>query len=138
MKEYSQSMEKTVDFNLCVGDELAKEKIETGIYPITILGEMSYEFLKEYGNFYVKLERDYLNESFYALEPNERLNAGTIMLPIDENNEYPDFRLLIASTEYYPNNAIYIGNNGKRYNVQEYQNKILQEIMMEKDQGRTL
>ena len=28
MKEYSQSMEKTVDFNLCVGDELAKAIVD--------------------------------------------------------------------------------------------------------------
>lgn len=138
MKEYNQSMGKTVDFNLCVGEEVVKEKIENGIYPITFRGEISYDFLKEYGNFYVKLAMDDLNESIYALEPNERLNVETIMLPAEENNEYPDFRLLIASSEYYPNNTIYIGNNGKRYNVKEYQNKIISELIFEKEQGRTL
>lgn len=121
----------TVDLNLCIGSELAMEKLENKIFPVVIKGNLTYEFLKEHGNFYVQLNNQDFDESIFILEPNENLNVGQLILEDD-----PDFRLLVASEEYYPNDAKYVGNNGEGYRVSEYANKIIEDIELNMEQGR--
>lgn len=134
MIEYSKNKGKTVDLNMCVGRDLAKSKIENGVYPIVIYGDIESDFLREYGNFYVRYadHNQIFDDKISILEPAEGLNVQSLILKDD-----PDFRLLVAVEEYRSNDAIYTGNDGQKYRVGEYVNSILEQLQIEQNQGRT-
>ncbi len=114
-------------------NETAKKEIEHGVYPVAISGSISYDFLKEYGNFYVQLANNDLESPLYFLETSEKLNAHKI-IPAQEGATH----VLIAESIYpnsSPNDATYVGNDGVKYRVSEYTGRILTE--MTKESGRS-